>query len=587
MDGQVLAAITGMSCSSTTSQQASGPLQYLISPFYDLGPSAVVLGNIGLGLGCFLIRLALTSLFPDTLPADLLRFPSLDLVLVTFLMQGVVRAGGQLLFTFPSAGEGILGLVAIAYCVAVYCFAVTASRRVRPLLVFTKYAHFANAEQATEPLGFMAIKDKWLLPSGYWGPKHWTLVLGSTFARTSSSDVVQFAVFPAAASSLIALLTSIQPPQSGCTALISFIALIFVAEAVVLVRWWPLRVPGAIVTSAVSYCAMALLLILFAIAVDNGSTTIEVGKVYVTLFQTLMMIVKSGLDFYAKAIEYCYLKVQQPSDEANVPRDHRRRSGGIYGVVGVVAAWLLNEDLTTTAAREKEERLLSLDDCVEMGEPRSRHGMMKETTAAPAMFSISLSDDDDDLSSIDLDSPTAAEKKHKVREAVVDIEDTEESAAHRAAEKLRRKATEQEEHANAAVMADAEGGSVLMSMSTASSSLPSSGAMTSSPGGMMMMSMTSMGSHRKIFGPQAPSTTSSFAGVPQIVLHEMQQQEPQEQQQRQGEQSLNNEGGRDGASVPLVASGGIAAATATADASQSAAKPNHEGLDADSSEEDL
>ncbi|CUG90557.1 membrane-associated protein, putative, partial [Bodo saltans] len=234
-DATVLATLTMMTCGGRrTWDSNTGPQRLAVSVFYDLGPAAAVLGNLGITLTVFAamcLAACCRSLCKGVALSDsfiALRVPSIPWRVFTFLLPGMMFSAVSLVandvgedeppLAFSEGGRIAMCIIVllVVVCGGVRCTMTVLQRTLRPS-VFLSSTEDVFCEPYLPPW-FSRLFGHWLLSRCQWEPASVRLQFGSFYVSVASREAmwVQPALqFHAAVFSLIA---AIPFPQSACIA---------------------------------------------------------------------------------------------------------------------------------------------------------------------------------------------------------------------------------------------------------------------------------------------------------------------------------------------------------------------------------
>lgn len=189
-DGAILASFSEMPCIAPLSMASkSSILRFTISPFYDLGHQAVVLGNLGLGAALLLFQLAALFVLPKCQPnkwkfrtqlQEALRYPTMTNQWCNLLLPGLLIGVVKLLSEESDrAGSIIVAVAGLLFAVVHVAQQIWLVWKNEPVsLAFTRPSKLCDANSALH-----------VFPSVIWGTRATCNVYGSYFSSLRSQQL--------------------------------------------------------------------------------------------------------------------------------------------------------------------------------------------------------------------------------------------------------------------------------------------------------------------------------------------------------------------------------------------------------------
>ncbi|KEG10670.1 dispersed gene family protein 1 (DGF-1) [Trypanosoma grayi] len=226
LEAQMFAVFEQMSCVSAHEHASMEALPYFLSPFVDLGPLWMVVGNalIVVVFGC--LHFALTFAFQRWRGVDAvsawvsLRFPALSYI-VACLMHPGVFVGSMLMLSMPNAEAqhyvvGVLGaLYGVAFPFGV-CYFISRHTNAK----FMEYSTFSKKSPWV----------RWLYPAGYWSLPEEQRMYSFIFTSVRGGYVYG-CVFGLMVLCLVGVIAGVQPPADKCHAPYFSMAAVLLAAA--------------------------------------------------------------------------------------------------------------------------------------------------------------------------------------------------------------------------------------------------------------------------------------------------------------------------------------------------------------------
>ena len=203
-DMAMLAAASLMACSPSSSKSAAGPTSYLLSPFFDLGDAAIVVGNVGIiaAVGLAQLGLARAVKRQNTLDAAKAKvyYPALTWVVFTFLLPGIAFAATRSAFS----SQFLITFAAIAAVATFFVVQVKLRLKVMKTARFEIHKTIPNVPFARQ-----------LYPDGFWSPKELVKRYGPMFNKMKEQST-KWNDLPAIFSVGFCIVTRFPFPQDLC-----------------------------------------------------------------------------------------------------------------------------------------------------------------------------------------------------------------------------------------------------------------------------------------------------------------------------------------------------------------------------------
>ena len=313
IDLQAIGILFQSNCASTLDHQASSPIKYFISPFYDTGVAGIVLGNFAI-ISVLSVAHALTAEVVlrqrgisrlDGWAA--LRFPSLSYGIVQLFYLGItVGTFSGLSSSLPGeVAVGVVGLVLSAIVPAVVLLGVHRLKEAR----FVLYTQFLSKQPY----------HRWLFPAGYWTPP----AVSQSYRRligNMNRDRQLFCVMPMVVSFLAALvmfgLTSLScGVRLGMTA-----AVFFLAALTSLVSRFGRSLCLTILSSS-SYCMLGMTSVLMLVSYASPTKALTNAKLAICILQIALAMLIGAYQLTIKVFEHKYWRNNRLTDFEALEQD--------------------------------------------------------------------------------------------------------------------------------------------------------------------------------------------------------------------------------------------------------------------------
>jgi hypothetical protein len=310
---QLLGGLLTMPCAAPALQESAGPMRYLVSPLYDLGWEAVVLGNVGIAAACALLQCGAAALlcYLHRVPSVShglveAHFPSLSFAVGQFLFQGACRGSIALL---SSGGAGaVLGAAGVVVTVAFVASTVYVLRRRTGSLRMAAY-------DFPRRYGTAAL---WLLPCGRWGPELARKAFGRYVSRVGARHKPVAAV-PLLQAAVVGVLSAFGGPLAACVAQWAVLAVVFALAALLYAVRAPLRVPAWGVLEALTSGVLSIVAAANALASGGGVSAASVVETTAAL-TVVATLLSALLNVHVVAIDALELLLWGPSRRPRGPR---------------------------------------------------------------------------------------------------------------------------------------------------------------------------------------------------------------------------------------------------------------------------
>ncbi|CUG85828.1 transmembrane protein, putative [Bodo saltans] len=253
-DAAAIATLAMMTCAGKRGWDSNtGAQRLVVSVFYDLGPGASIVGNVGLSLVIlglqFLLVKIVACVFKKSPPLDaavLLQFPNVSWKVFSFLLPGVLfgavslfSASEDQLFGPSVAGRSSAAGVTLVTSVALFLGCVMKARRTFADVVFTS-STTTFLKTPFLPAEFLRYTKSWLLPLVTWKPTSVKYQYGDFYSSVASTDATWVHNLFQVHGAVFALIVAIPFPQSVCVAQF-VLAIVWMCVPVGLVLWWQLQ----------------------------------------------------------------------------------------------------------------------------------------------------------------------------------------------------------------------------------------------------------------------------------------------------------------------------------------------------------
>jgi hypothetical protein len=322
-DAATIATLSMMTCAGKkTWGSNTGPQRLVVSVFYDLGPGAAVLGNIGLALLCYAMQRSVVYFLTAAPPgqdasltlAARLRYPTLSWALFLFLLPGTLFSSASLLATNddvvfgPSAaGRAAAGAVSMVLATSVTAYLVfTVATATRKRLRIVKTSDVLCEPHL--PRWFLQLSGSWLLPQVMWEPKDLRLRYGAFFSSVASTDALWAHSLLQVHGAVFSLIAAIPFPDTACVAQF-VLAIAWMCVPIALVLWWQLRLlrrPPSNLLSLLSSAIIVGVLLATAVYVEGPMSSREAAasaRDALGVVLTVVSVVKTALSIVSLCAE--------------------------------------------------------------------------------------------------------------------------------------------------------------------------------------------------------------------------------------------------------------------------------------------
>jgi hypothetical protein len=393
-EAATIATLSMMTCAGKkTWGSNTGPQRLVVSVFYDLGPGAAVLGNVGLALLCYAAQRSALHVLnsapsgqdaPSAVEAHL-RYPSVSWAVFLFLLPGTFFSSVSLLATDDDAvfGASAAGRAAAGAVSMVLASSLTVYLVYTVVTATWKRLRIANTSdilcEPHLPRWFLQLSGSWLLPRVMWEPKNLKLRYGAFFSSVASTDALWAHSLLQVHGAVFSLIAAIPFPEAACV--VQFVlAIAWMCVPIALVLWWRLRLlrrPPSNLLSLLSSAIIIGVLLATAVYVEGPMSSREAAasaRDALGVALTVVSVVKTVLNVVCMVAEgYAGRNYDATSSDALGATRHGRRRSDRGGKT--VTAWLRKQQLVssnsdkTTLTGEDASNVTTLNDLSLLEDP--------------------------------------------------------------------------------------------------------------------------------------------------------------------------------------------------------------------------